>query len=177
MDASIAMNHMPPGRIRPLVDDDLAMILAWRNHPDVRRHMFNSDAIAPTEHHEWFERASRDPGKHLLVFEADGLPRGFVQFSRSGGDPVADWGFYAAPGAPAGTGRLLGRAALEYAFGHLGLHKVCGQVLAGNERSISLHRALGFRQEGLLREQHYDGTTYHDVLCFGLLQSEWEPTP
>jgi UDP-4-amino-4,6-dideoxy-N-acetyl-beta-L-altrosamine N-acetyltransferase len=78
-----------------------------------------------------------------------------------------------APHAPKGTGRALAQVALAHAFGAMALHKVCGQAIAGNQRSIDLHLALGFRQEGLLRDQHFDGQHYHGVVCFGLLQSEW----
>jgi UDP-4-amino-4,6-dideoxy-N-acetyl-beta-L-altrosamine N-acetyltransferase len=53
------------------------------------------------------------------------------------------------------------------------LHKLCGQALAFNERSIRFHQNLGFRREGVLRQQHFDGEQYHDVVCFGLLASEW----
>jgi len=162
-------------RVRLMISDDLHQVLSWRNHPDVRRCMYTQHEITMEEHRHWFEQASQDQRKHLLVFEADATPLGFIQFSQLGGSAIADWGFYAAPEAPKGYGRRLGRAALDYAFGQLNLHKVCGQALAFNERSIHFHRALGFQQEGRLREQHFDGQQYHDVLCFGLLQPEWRP--
>jgi RimJ/RimL family protein N-acetyltransferase len=86
---------------------------------------------------------------------------------------VADWGFFAVPGSPRGTGRRLGKAALEYGFGTLGLHKICGQVLSFNDASLRMHQALGFREEGCLREQSPIDDTHHDLVCFGLLAREW----
>ncbi len=161
--------------IRLMTKDDLHLVLIWRNHPDIRRHMYTQHEITLEEHQGWFERASHDQSKHLLIFEADATPWGFIQFSQLGSSAIADWGFYVAPDAPRGYGRRLGRSALDYAFGDLYLHKICGRVLAFNERSIRFHRALGFHQEGRLREQHFDGQQYHDVFCFGLLQPEWQP--
>lgn len=166
-----------PARVRPMTGDDLERVLAWRNHPEVRRYMYTQHEIALDEHRRWFERAAQDPARHLLVFEADGVPRGFVNLHRIAAGGVADWGFYVAPDAPRGTGRLLGRAALDYAFAEAGLHKVCGQALAYNERSVRFHCSLGFREEGILREQHFDGQRYHDVVCFGLLAGEWPASP
>lgn len=163
-------------RMRPMTTDDLALVLSWRNHPDIRRYMYTQHEIALTEHESWFERASENPHKHLLIFEAGSTPQGFIQMNQLGGGPVAEWGFYASPDAPKGTGRRMGQAALRYAFEHIGLHKLCGQALAYNEPSIRFHRALGFQQEGLLRDQHHDGQCFHDVLCFGLLNSEWRTT-
>src|SRR3712207_7768397 len=37
--------------------------------------------------------------------------------------------------------------------------------------------ALGFRQEGVLREWHRHGHRHHDVNVFGLLRAEWETGP
>lgn len=160
-------------RLRAMREDDLERVLSWRNHPEVRRYMYSQHEIGLDEHRRWFERAAQDPARHLLVFEKDGLPRGFVNLSLIASGGIADWGFYVAPEAPKGTGRLLGRSALDYAFIEVGLHKVCGQALAYNERSIRFHRSLGFLEEGTLRDQHHDGQRYHDVVCFGLLAAEW----
>lgn len=162
-------------RVRPMTNEDLERVLAWRNHEEVRRYMYTQHEISLAEHSRWFERASQDSSRHLLVFESDAVPLGFINLHQIALGGVADWGFYVAPDAPKGTGRQLGQTALQHAFTHLGLHKLCGQALGFNERSIKFHRSLDFRQEGILREQHFDGQSYHDVVCFGLLASEWQP--
>lgn len=162
-------------RLRPMISGDLEQVLAWRNHEDVRRYMYTQHEIALHEHTQWFKRASKDANRHLLIFENDGVPLGFINIHRIAPGGIADWGFYAAPDAPKGTGRVLGQATLHYAFSQIGLHKLCGQALAYNERSIMFHQNLGFQQEGVLREQHFDGQAYHDVVCFGLLAREWQP--
>lgn len=161
-------------RMRPMITDDLALVLSWRNHPDIRRFLYTQHEIVLNEHQSWFEQASENPLKHLLIFEAGSIPQGFVQLTQSCGCKVAEWGFYASPDAPKGTGRRMGQTTLRYAFEQMELHKICGQALAFNEPSICFHRALGFLQEGLLRDQYYDGQGFHDVLCFGLLKSEWQ---
>jgi len=162
-------------KIRPMDHTDLELVLAWRNHPEVRRYMYTQHEITLAEHLLWFERTFQNPKKHLLIFEANHQPQGFVSFSEVGDGGVADWGFYAAPDASKGSGRQLGRAALCHAFTQLRLHKICGQALAFNERSIQFHQSLGFQQEGCLRDHHFDGVRYHHVNCFGLLRSEWHP--
>lgn len=160
-------------RVRLMTKSDLEQVLGWRNHADVRRYMYTQHEISLAEHTRWFERVSQDPDRHLLVFEINGEPLGFVNFDQRSVGGVAQWGFYAAPDAPKGTGRQLGEAALEHAFSSLRLHKLCGQALMYNERSIKFHLSLGFKQEGVLREQHFDGQKYHDIVCFGLLAAEW----
>jgi UDP-4-amino-4,6-dideoxy-N-acetyl-beta-L-altrosamine N-acetyltransferase len=154
--------------------DDLGLVLGWRNDRDVRAMMFTQEEIGIEAHSKWFARAHEDKRKHLLIFEDAGRPSGFVNIGEQANGRVADWGFYKAPDAPKGAGRRLGLAALAHAFDGLGLHKLCGQVLAYNERSVRFHAALGFCREGVLRDQHFDGGCYHDVICFGLLQYEWQ---
>jgi len=166
-----------PSPIRPMVHADLNIVLAWRNHQDVRRYMYTQHEISLDEHQRWFESALTDPHKHLLIFEVNHQALGFVSFSEAGNEEVANWGFYVAPDAPKGSGRQLGQAALSHAFTKLNLHKVCGQALAFNARSIQLHQTLGFQQEGILCEQHFDGERYQNVICFGLLSREWQLNP
>jgi UDP-4-amino-4,6-dideoxy-N-acetyl-beta-L-altrosamine N-acetyltransferase len=161
--------------IRPMNHADLERVLAWRNHPDVRSYMFTQHEITLAEHRRWFERTLPDSKKHLLIYEVNQQPLGYVNFNEMGTGGIAAWGFYAAPDAPKGSGRQLGRAALNHAFTQLKLHKVYGQALAHNERSIEFHQSLGFQQEGILRDHHFDGERYHHVSCFGLLCREWHP--
>jgi len=155
-------------------EGDLERVLSWRNHPEVRRYMFTQHEITLDEHAQWFARASQDSEHRLLVFEINGTPLGFINIHQISSGGVADWGFYAAPDAPKGTGHALGQAALRYAFKAAGLHKLCGQAMAFNERSIRFHLSLGFQREGVLRQHHFDGQRYHDVVCFGLLANEWQ---
>lgn len=159
--------------VRAMVADDLEAVLEWRNHPEVARYMFTRHKITRSEHLDWFQHASQDPDRHLLIVEEADRPLGFAGFTIAGSKCVADWGFYTVPRSPRGTGRKLGNAVLGYAFARLTLHKVCGRSLAFNSRSIALHKALGFQHEGVLRDQHFDGKRYHDVILFGLLTREW----
>lgn len=149
------------------------MLLDWRNTEQVRRYMYSSHRIAEHEHQAWFRSLCDDANRHAMIFELDGVPSGFVNFGSVVPGRVANWGFYAAPAAPRGTGRMLGRSALSYAFADLKLHKVCGEALDFNEASRRLHLSLGFRQEGVLIQQHFDGVKYHDVIRFGIIAAEW----
>ena len=159
--------------VRPVEAADLAQMLVWRNQPQVRAYMLTQHEITCAEHQQWFERSSQDPMRRLLIVEEAGLPLGFVGFSGVEIGAIATWGFYAAPDGKKGAGTKIGSTALEFAFSTLALHKVCGQALAFNEASIRMHQKLGFRQEGVLRQQHKMAHAYHDIVCFGLLREEW----
>lgn len=160
--------------LRPMSAADLEMVLAWRNHPDVRRYMYTQHEITLDEHTRWFEKSAQEPSRSLLIFEKESVPLGFISIHQKNAGGIADWGFYVAPGAPRGTGQQLGDAVLRYAFRDMGIYKLCGQALNYNQRSINFHLRLGFIQEGILRKQHFDGEYYHDVVYFGLFASEWK---
>jgi len=161
--------------LRRMTDSDLEQVFEWRNHPDVSRFMYTDHKITLNEHRQWFLTASKNAAVNLLIFELDGASSGFVNITRSRCSAVADWGFYISPDAPKGAGRELGYAALTHGFSALGLHKICGEAIEFNERSIAFHHALGFKQEGRLRDQHRKSQRFYDVICFGLLAREWRP--
>jgi len=161
------------GCLRPMIAADLESVLKLRNHAEIRRYMLTQHTISIEEHISWFDRVSQDTGIELLVLEINAECCGFAQFKETNYHGVVDWGFYTAPDAPKGTGRKLGLAALNHAFKKENLHKICGQALHWNQPSIEFHKSLGFVQEGILRDQHFDGANYHDLVCFGMLKREW----
>jgi UDP-4-amino-4,6-dideoxy-N-acetyl-beta-L-altrosamine N-acetyltransferase len=160
-------------QLRRMEKNDLERVRGWRNHQDVRRYMYTQHEISSAEHHVWFERERKNCAKYLLIFEHENTPKGYLNINTHGGSPIADWGFYLAPNSEKGIGKKLGELTLEYIFLSLKLHKICGQALAYNEKSIGFHQRLGFRKEGLLIDQHFDGKEFHDVCLFGLLAQDW----
>lgn len=171
--SAMADTSILSGFLRPMTIGDLASVLAMRNHAAIRRYMLTQYIISVEEHSKWFERTQQNPGIELLVFELNAKCCGFVQLKETTYEGVVDWGFYAAPDAPKGTGRNLGLSAIDYAFNRTNLHKICGQALHWNRPSIQFHESLGFAQEGVLRRHHFDGASYHDLICFGLHKDDW----
>lgn len=157
-----------------MIEDDLPMVLTWRNHPEVSRYMLTQHEISLAEHTQWFMRAVQDNTRRLLIVQEQGNPIGYVQFSNVKPGGVADWGLYARPEASKGTGSKLGASALDHAFGQLKLNKVCGQAIDTNQASIRFHERLGFKREGVLRDQKRMNEQYQTLICFGLLAHEWQ---
>lgn len=161
------------GHLRLMVASDLESILKIRNHPEVRRYMVTQHEISLKKHKLWFEKVSNDPNVTLFIFDINKVCAGFVQLKKTSNPEIADWGFYLTPDAPKGTGSKLGNAALFQAFEMKKFHKICGQILDFNKPSIAFHKSLGFIQDGVLKRHHHSGEKYHDLICFGLVKSEW----
>lgn len=159
--------------LRTLREDDLEMVLHWRNHTEIRKWMINSEEIALVDHLKWFENNKNKKDRSFYVFEYQNIPQGYVSFVEVSNSAAIEWGFYLKPDAERGMGNILGYAALNTAFGQLQAEKVFGQVLAFNEKSLNFHKKLGFSQEGVLRKHFKDYRGEFDIHQFGLLRNEW----
>jgi len=62
---------------------------------------------------------------------------------------------------------------LEFAFGRLGLQRICADADPQNAPSIRVLERLGFVREGLLRQHYFVQGKPQDALVYGLLKSEW----
>ena len=82
-------------------------------------------------------------------------------------------GYYAfVPHAGTGAMRAAMPLVFRFAFGGLGLHRLQANVQPGNERSIGLLRATGWREEGYARRYLKIGGRWRDHLMFAILAEE-----
>ncbi len=65
------------------------------------------------------------------------------------------------------------RAVLDLAFDHYGMHRVRVRMDARNAASARLCERLGFRREGLLRQDWLIKGEWTDTLVYGMLAAEW----
>jgi len=55
----------------------------------------------------------------------------------------------------------------------MGLNRVQAIIDAENVRSIKLIERLGFKKEGVFRQNSYFRGRFRDEVCFSLLKEEW----
>lgn len=160
--------------LRPVRAEDSAVLLAGRNAPQVHPYLFSNHVITPQEHEAWFARrlAGSLP---MRLLTANDVPLGVVSLTQHDAEHNrGEWSFYIwADPVPRGAGTCMLAAFLDELFLSRGLRKLGAQVLAGNERSLRLHRKLGFRDEGVLRAHVVKGQEPCDAVVLGLLAQEW----
>lgn len=61
---------------------------------------------------------------------------------------------------------------LDFGFGPMGLNRIEALCHPGNVRAHRLFQALGFGQEGLLRQYRHTASGFQDAALFALLRSE-----
>ncbi|SDH87544.1 GNAT family N-acetyltransferase [Nonomuraea jiangxiensis] len=161
--------------LRSVQDDDLPVMRRWRNHPRVRAASFTTHEIAEDEHARWWAAIRADADRLVLIYDHEGAAAGVVTYSGlcTG---TATWGFYLDHDGLEGSGRLLRawigleRAAIEHAFGPLGVTALRGMVLAENEPVRLLHRRFGFVEVGTYQRE-VDGVP-RDVVAIQLRKGQ-----
>lgn len=174
---------MPEGdriRLTPLEQEDLPLIVEWRNQPSVRRCFFDKSIISRSGQEEWFRRYLADPSRQI-----------FIARLKEKGEAVGMIGFYAIDMAHhnaeigstivagnaargQGYGTEMVRAMLEYGFRDLNLHRIYAYAIDGNLASVRVKQKCGFRIEGHLRGAHYCEGVYRDVVLLSILRDEWK---
>lgn len=138
-------------KLRRAIESDCDDVLSWRNQDVVRRSMIAQDPISPDQHRAWWEKATTDETRRVLILECEGVPVSVVTFftidrvARSGW-----WGFYltdrvgAAPVSALVLWQDVERAALRYAFEQLRLEVLLCETRDTNEPVLFLHDRFGF---------------------------------
>lgn len=166
--------------LRELTRSDLAQTLAWRQDPALVASLgepfrfINGETEAT-----WFENylAQRSQQVRLAICETDSQRHiGNVQLLHI--HPVhRSAEFSILIGEPdcrgKGLGRLATRLCLQHAFGDLNLHRVWLHVRCDNLPALQLYRAVGFVEEGRLRQAAFKQGQYVDLLLMGLLAEEF----
>jgi UDP-4-amino-4,6-dideoxy-N-acetyl-beta-L-altrosamine N-acetyltransferase len=162
------------GKLRTIQDNELGLMLSWRNAPAVRANMYTRHEITEDEHRAWWSRTCQRTDQLYFMYEHETQPQGIVGITAIDmANSNCSWAFYASPQAPKGTGSRMEYLALEYVFGSLELHKLYCEVLAFNIPVIKLHQKFGFVVEGVLRQHHQVDGEFIDIHRLGLIQAEW----
>lgn len=161
-------------QLRPARLDDLELLQAWDEDPDVV-------ASDPDDDWNWeFELPREVDWREQLMAEVDGRPIGIVQIIDPAREETHYWGEIEPGlraidiwiGAAADRGRGLGtkmmRLALARAFAAPDVTAVLIDPLASNIRAIRFYERLGFRRV----ESRQFGLS--DCLVYRLERSDWE---
>lgn len=164
--------------LRPVRRGDYEQLYAWRT--DIATWM-DTSAYAPVPwtfeaFTEYYDRIIREAKEALdWAVEVDGTLVGrcgmfdFNDLSRH-----AEVGLsYGPEHRGKGYGRDTLRVLLRYAFVYRNLHRVHLETTATNTAALRCYAAVGFVEEGRLREHAYVDGRYVDMVVMSVLRSEW----
>ena len=153
----------------------------WMNSPTVRRFSRNPMPRSLEEIKKWFESPPEQQGmKDFIVFtiwhKKDKKPIGQVGlnhihwFNRWANAfiHIGETEYWGKNIATETTNLLL-----KYAFEEVNLNKVSGGVAIDNVGSWTVAEKLGFKFEGILKEEFYIDGEYKDVKMYCYLKKDW----
>lgn len=160
--------------IRPIEESDTADILRWRNSRRIRDSFIYRDELTEQQHLNWL-RTRVQTGKvvqFIIVINETRQPVGTIYIrdidteNRKG-----EYGIYLGEESAMGKGYGKEASALlqEYAFDHLGLHRIFARVVGTNQAAVRQHRKAGFVYEGTFRDDVYVDGKFYDIIFMGLI--------
>jgi RimJ/RimL family protein N-acetyltransferase len=129
---------------------------------------------------EWIERHTerRDSGEALhwaITSREDGALLGAIGLEIEPAHARGELGYWiGVPYWRRGYCTEAGQAVVRHAFGVCGLNRIVAYHFGENIGSGRVMHKLGMTQEGVLRQHVKKWGRYVDLVCYGLLRTEWE---
>jgi len=158
--------------LKPLSLEDVGHIMTWVNDPEVVKNLQHFTKIYTREDEETYVNkilASKNDfvfsifdgdiyigqcGIHQIAWE-NKLGRVSINIKRE------HWN--------KGYGQQVLSMLVEYAFAKLGLHKIWLMHWKENKKAAHLYKKLGFRKEGLLKDEYFWQEKYHDIVRMAII--------
>lgn len=160
--------------LRTIEEEDIEFLQETINQPRVRAGLAPVSPINRQQERAWFESLGEDGGVNLLIC-IDGTPVGSIDLK----PPNEVWGV-AEVGymiAPDFWGEGYATEALDllctYAFEERRLNKLYAKTYENNPAAWRVLEKVGFKQEGVLREEGLFEGEHVDLFRYGLLAREW----
>jgi len=123
------------------------MILAWRNHENVKAYMYTNEDISEVEHFGFIEALKTREDRRYFLVQDEGVDIGVIDFNDIS-STSAIMGLYANPMLnQKGVGSLLMHIIVTYAFETLKVSIVKAEVFADNTKAKALYEKFGFREK------------------------------
>ncbi len=166
--------------LRPIRRSDTALFTKWLNDPEVIESLAVYTPVTEMAFEKDLEEISTvkaaSEAWFMIEMLAGGRTIGSTRFKNiDHKNQSAE--FSIVIGETEHWGRGFGAEAVKllvnYGFEQLNLHRISSEVFSFNERSLRMHKKLGFREEGRQREAWFKNGRFHDWVLFGILRDDW----
>jgi len=164
--------------LRPFSKRDLPHIQRWSNDAELRKLTGEVAPISQAEAEKFYRELRSDENrawftivlkKGTRVIGEAGLLHMFRPWRNT--DMTIIIGEKDTRGK--GYGQEAGRLLLSYAFQHLGFHRVSVGVVGFNKNAIRFWKSLGFKKEGVERDEYFCDNKYSDFIMMSILENEF----
>lgn len=163
--------------LRPITMEDTQNIVRWRNSDRVRQNFIYQAEFTAQGHENWMRTRvfTGEVVQFIICLAENDRPVGSVYFRDiDSGDKKAEYGIFIGEedAAGRGIGTQTARLAVAYAKDVLKLHKLMLRVFADNQAAVRSYEKAGFVQEGYLKDEHFLGGRYRDLILMAVIFKE-----
>lgn len=168
-------------RLREYTKNDIFLIKEYVNDPEVKLYTApNTPYLFTLEDEErWYESNSANNDHYSFIIETLDTQ----EVLGACGVNAVDWknrnatigifiGDHSYWNKGFGTDAL--KVLIAFIFNEMNLHKIKLCVYDFNERAIHCYKKLGFKTDGVLRDEVFKQGSYHDEILMSLLRSEFK---
>lgn len=163
--------------LREVEEDDLDLIVKWRNDPEILKWLFSYLPLCEAKQRKWYEKYLNDDTQQTFIIKAkeEKTPIGTI------GLTDIDYKNQKAEltiiiGEKEYRGRGLGGEALKllvkFAFNEMNLRKIKALVFSDNVKAIILYEKCGFKEDGTLKDEIYRDDKFRDILIMSIWRRE-----
>jgi RimJ/RimL family protein N-acetyltransferase len=162
--------------------EHLKQLLEWRNNTDFRRYFREYRELSMSHQERWYEeKVLKDPTTEMFSIcrISDGRLIGccglvYINWIAKHADLSLYIGWNDAYIDDQGYAEESCRLLLCYAFEELGLNKVWLEIYVFDEKKKKLYDKLGFKVDGILRENCFHAGEFRDSYVLSILAREWK---
>lgn len=162
--------------IRSIREEDLKMLLSWRNSERIRSVMLTDHEITWEEHYNWFKRNKHNDPPRNLIFEYKGTPIGYIGYTEydiekkscSPGAYLGEFEQY----LPVDAGIVLFVTAIDYAFNVLDMEVLKTEVFKKNKKVLKTDLFFGYKIIG--DHKLKKDSKIEDIYTLKMVKSDWD---
>lgn len=163
--------------IRKFEKSDIPKKVEWINNPANNRFLHYDIPLSVEGTERWFDSHQGETTRYDAVIEADGVPVGTIGLlSIDRKNSKAE--YYIAMGETSYKGKGVAKEAskliLAYGFEELGLNRIYLFTEVDNIAAQKLFERVGFKREGILKQEVYSHGAFADRIAYGYLKEEWK---
>lgn len=165
--------------LRALELEDYALINNWRNDIDISKCVTGNFYFVSREREKkWIESKIFDDSKNLYLGICETKSQILIGYCSLNNIDLrnlkAEWGgtLISPEYIGKGYGKLSAKLMLRFLFDQYPINRCYAYCLENHPITINLFENLGFKKEGILREDVYKNGKFHNLVLYSLLRKE-----
>lgn len=165
-------------RLRAIEEEDLATLVKWKSDPGINQYFHEYRPLSLRNQKDWYEKQLNNSAElNLVAMTHDGSligTAGLVSIdARSRKAVLSRILIGEHSNRNLGMGSQIQLLMMQYAYDHLNLNKLYGEVLSSNMAALTFYKGFGFVEEGIFRNHVYKNGEYQDVVALACFKDDY----